>query len=183
MMWGGNFAPQGWAFCNGQLLAVSQNDALFSILGTTYGGDGRTTFGLPDFRGRVPMSSGQGPGLTNRPLGQKGGSVYVQLTTNQIPEHNHTTDNAPIDFLFQLKANSGAGSTNDPAGNFLSQSTDNLYTTDSSAATKLMGRSNLDLEIDETILATGGNQQHYNLQPYLPISFIIATAGVYPTRT
>ena len=90
IMFGGNFAPRGWAFCDGQLLSISSNSALFSILGTTYGGDGRTTFGLPDLRGRVAMHPGSGPGLTQRRLGEKSGMETVTLTTNQIPSHNHT---------------------------------------------------------------------------------------------
>jgi len=88
-MFAGNFAPRGWAFCDGQLLAISQNDALFSLLGTIYGGDGRTTFGLPDMRGRIPVHAGQGPGLSQRRVGAKGGAENVTLTVNQIPSHNH----------------------------------------------------------------------------------------------
>jgi len=88
-MFAGNFAPRGWAFCDGQLLAVSQNDALFSLLGTIYGGDGRTTFGLPDMRGRTPLHAGQGPGLSNRRLGAKAGAENVTLTVNQLPSHRH----------------------------------------------------------------------------------------------
>ncbi|MCB0641579.1 MAG: tail fiber protein, partial [Phaeodactylibacter sp.] len=159
-----------------------QYTALFSLIGTSYGGDGRTTFGLPDFRGRFPMHAGTGPGLTYRPLGQKSGSESITLTTQQLPSHNHDTPNAPINFSFQMNANSGTGTSTDPTGNFLSQSTGNLYTTNSGDATLEMGRSDLDLELDETIQYNGGNQEHSNMQPYQTVSFIIALVGVYPTR-
>ena len=187
--------PSGWKSCEGQLLPISQYQQLFGLIGTIYGGDGRTTFGLPDFRGRVPMSSGRGPGLTNRPLGGKGGSVFETLSIYEIPSHYHKNiENdddddghveVPLDFTFQLKANSGAGSTTNPEGNFLSQSTNNLYTTDSSEATELMGISKIDMELDVqfNFSSIGSDVIHYNVQPVLPILFIIATTGDFPSRT
>ncbi|HZD04287.1 MAG TPA: tail fiber protein, partial [Longimicrobiales bacterium] len=111
-MFAGNFAPRGWAFCDGQLLAVSQNDALFSLLGTIYGGDGRTTFGLPDCRGRIPLHAGSGPGLTPRALGSKGGAGKVTLTVNQLPSHTHP-----------LQGSTDNGLDPNPGGNLLASST------------------------------------------------------------
>ena len=111
-MFAGNFAPRGWAFCDAQLLSVSQNNALFSLFGTIYGGDGRTTFGLPDMRGRIPLHQGQGPGLSNRRLGSKGGSEKVTLTTNQLASHAH-----------DMNANTAAADTSAPQGRWLSTGT------------------------------------------------------------
>ena len=111
-MFAGNFAPRGWAYCDGQLLAVSQNDALFSLFGTIYGGDGRTTFGLPDLRGRFPIHAGQGPGLSNRRLGSKGGAETVTVTANQLPSHTHP-----------IKGTNDNATASDPAGQLPAQST------------------------------------------------------------
>jgi microcystin-dependent protein len=115
-MFAGNFAPRGWALCDGQLLAVSQNDALFSLLGTIYGGDGRTTFGLPDLRGRIPVHEGSGPGLTPRSLGQRGGSETVTLSESQLASHGH-----------RLRAVGARGTSGDPQGRLLAGSTVNAY--------------------------------------------------------
>ena len=158
-MFGGNFAPRNWALCDGTLLSVSQYQALFSILGTTYGGDGRTTFGLPDMRGRVPMHPGSGPGLSTRSLGQKDGVEHVTLTTNQIPSHTHTLRGSDED------ANIGesAGAT---LANFVG------YVGDA-ANTNMNGTS---------IANTGGGQHHNNVQPFLCVNFIIALVGTYPSR-
>jgi microcystin-dependent protein len=162
-MFGGNFAPRGWAFCDGQLLSISQNTALFSLLGTTYGGDGRTTFALPDLRGRVPLHQGQGPGLGSYTLGQNGGSENVTLTTGQMPSHNHlvnvdTGDN---------------GTTSHPNNQYLASSGGvSIYNSVTDSSTLNPG----------TVQAAGGNQPHANLQPYLCIDFIIALEGIYPSR-
>ncbi len=160
---GFNFAPRGWAFCNGQLLPISQYTALFSLLGTTYGGDGRTTFGLPDLRGRVSFGFGQGPGLSNHTIGSKGGSETVTLTLPQIPSHNHSANvvaegpNAPK-----------------PEGNLLAAPDPAIY---SSAA-------NPDAVLkSSTIGQSGGNQSHNNMQPYLTINWCIALQGVFPSRS
>jgi len=154
LMFAGNFAPVGTEFCNGQLMSISQNSALFSLIGTTFGGNGTTNFALPDMRGRVPMHSGQGPGLTNRLLGEKGGEEKVSLNINQIPMHIHAT------------VGSGAASTHG-SGKVLSDSA-SIYT--DAPATKTLGA------------PAGGDQQHSNLQPYLCVNFVICTQGIYPSR-
>lgn len=161
-MFAGNFAPRGWAFCDGQLLAVSQNDALFSLLGTIYGGDGRTTFGLPDLRGRIPVHAGHGPGLSERRLGAKGGAEKVTLTVNQLPPHGHP-----------LRASADVANESNPAGRVPAQtSTFDLYaaagTPSPLAAT--------------AATAVGGSRSHSNEMPYLCIHFIIALVGIYPSR-
>lgn len=162
-MFAGNFAPQGWAFCNGQLLAVSQNDALFSLLGTIYGGDGRSTFGLPDLRGRLPIHMGNGPGLSPRNIGSKGGSETVTLTTAQLPSHTH-----------QLRASGDVAGSANAQGNLLAKSTNvDLYSGDAPDATLA----------PTAIRNTGSSQSHTNMMPYQCISFIIALFGVYPSRT
>lgn len=111
IMFGGNFAPRGWAFCNGSLIAINQNQALFSLLGTTYGGDGRTTFALPDLRGRAPIHYGQGPGLSNRTLGEKSGVESNILNVNQLPSHNHLASGA-------VKASNVVATDSDPIGKY-----------------------------------------------------------------
>ena len=158
----GNFAPRGWAFCDGQLLAVSQNDALFSLLGTIYGGDGRTTFGLPDLRGRVPIHAGSGPGLSPRRLGAKAGAENVTLTVNQLPSHNH----GPI----QASENSATERT--ASGNVTAESVTRVYR---DAATL----SNMNTA---SLTNVGGSRKHTNLMPFLCVNFIIALFGIYPSR-
>jgi microcystin-dependent protein len=161
-MFAGNFAPRGWAFCDGQLLAVSQNDALFSLLGTIYGGDGRTTFGLPDLRGRVPIHAGAGPGLTPRRLGEKLGVEKVTLTSNQLPSHSHS-----------LNASTGTGTSNSASGNVTSESPSiDLYIEDVPGA---------DMAVS-AIGNVGGSQSHSNIAPFLCLHFIIALFGIYPSR-
>ena len=164
-MFAGNFAPRGWALCDGQLLAVSQNDALFSLLGTIYGGDGRTTFGLPDMRGRVPLHQGQGPGLSQRRLGSKGGAQQVTLTTNQLAAHSHT-----------FNASTAEAASTDPTGQVFGQSVANFryLKNESSAAPAQLS--------PQSISDTGGSQAHSNLQPTLCINYIIALIGIYPSR-
>jgi microcystin-dependent protein len=158
----GNFAPRGWALCDGQLLPISSNTALFSILGTTYGGDGRTTFALPDVRGRVLIGTGQGPGLTNRPLGQKSGQENVTLTAQQIPAHSHP-----------LTASSGAANATTPAGTVLaSPGRTRIY--DSGGPNVSMSTASID--------PTGGGQAHPNMQPSLVLNCIIALQGIFPSR-
>jgi len=162
-MFAGNFAPRGWAFCDGQLLAVSQNDALFSLLGTIYGGDGRTTFGLPDMRGRIPVHAGSGPGLSTIRLGAKSGAESVTLTNNQLPNHNH---NVP--------ASSTAASTGDPTDSVsASTAPTNIYST--SLATQQSMNS-------AEITNSGGSRAHTNIMPSLCVHFIIALFGIYPSR-
>ena len=161
-MFAGNFAPRGWAFCDGQLLAVSQNDALFSLLGTIYGGDGRTTFGLPDMRGRVPIHAGSGPGLSPRRLGAKAGSENETLTVNQLPSHTH-----------RQQATASNATSRDPVGAALANAGfGDVYTDD-------LGDVNMS---SGSIELTGGSRSHTNLQPFLCVNFIIALAGIYPSR-
>jgi microcystin-dependent protein len=160
-MFAGNFAPRGWAFCDGQLLAVSQNDALFSLLGTIYGGDGRTTFALPDMRGRVPIHRGHGPGLSDRRLGSKSGQERVPLTVNQIPGHSHTQF-----------GDAGGTAANSPGGNLPGAGRIVMY---SENRRPVAMSANM-------ITATGGSQSHTNMQPYLCVNFIMALVGIYPSR-
>ncbi len=165
-MFGGNFAIIGHAFCNGQLLSIAQNTALFAILGTTYGGDGRTTFALPDLRGRVPIHFGQGPGLSSYALGQKGGNETVTLTTNEIPAHSH-----PV--TATTNANSGPAGDTLPNGNFLAEG--NSYNSASNAQMNANA-------VQVTLGNAGGSQPHNNIQPYTCINFIIALQGIFPSR-
>lgn len=161
-MFAGNFAPRGWAFCDGQLLAVSQNDALFSLLGTIYGGDGRTTFGLPDLRGRIPIHAGDGPGLSPRRLGAKGGEEKVTLTVNQLPSHKHA-----------WRASTVAANQLTPDGKSLGQSVADIYREDLENPSSLSS---------SAMSSLGGSRSHTNLMPYLCIHFIIALFGIYPSR-
>jgi len=165
VLFGGNFAPRGWAFCDGQLLPISSNTALFSILGTTYGGDGRTTFGLPDLRGRSAIHAGNGPGLTPISLGQKSGTESNTLTIQQLPSHTHTA---------QINASSDAGEDSSAAGNFLGESNDDLYTSTSGTA---MGVGSV------TVGNTGNNSPINNRPPYQALNYIIALQGTFPSRS
>ena len=171
IMFGGNFAPRNWAFCNGQLLAINQNQALFSILGTTYGGDGRTTFGLPELRGRVAVHSGgsSGPGLTNRPLGSRSGTETNTLTTNQLPSHNHTAT---------MRAESAPGSTGNPTGNLLG-----VVTTGANIYAPPVPATEVSMSSDSIVVNnTGGNQSVNNMQPFTAVNYIIALQGTFPSR-
>ena len=171
-IFGFNFPPTGWAFCNGQILPISQNTALFSLLGTTYGGDGKSTFGLPNLQGRSAMFWGQGPGLSLYDEGETGGSTSVTLLTSEIPSHNHS-----------LNANVSSATSAVPTNNvYMKGHYDDgqghtgavdLYTT--IAPTTALNAQALTL--------TGGNQPHNNMQPYLTLNFCIALQGVYPPRT
>lgn len=165
IMFGGNFAPRGWAFCEGQLLPIASYNALFSLLGTTYGGDGRTTFGLPDLRGRTPIHKGTGPGLPAISLGQKGGSATTTLQVANIPAHGHTA---------QLGVSTAAGEDDSPSGNVLAQAGSEIY------GSTVNGQMAADsIKVDQT----GGSQSFSNMQPFLGVSYIIALEGVYPSRS
>jgi microcystin-dependent protein len=157
------FAPRGYAFCNGQLLSIAQNTALFSLIGTTYGGNGTTNFALPDFRGRVPIHAGQGPGLSNYNLGQLSGSETTTLLVSNLAQHNHS-----------LIATSEAGSTSDPTGAYLGNTgaLDREYNTSGTLVNMNAG----------AVGPTGGGQPFNNLQPYLAVNFIIALEGIFPSR-
>jgi microcystin-dependent protein len=154
----GNFAPRNWMFCNGQLISIAQNTALFAILGTTYGGNGQTTFALPDLRGRAPIGTGQGPGLSLVQLGEMSGTESVALTAAQIPAHTHT-----------MPASTGAQTTNRPTGAY--QAAGNSYST--ATPDTATGASNP---------STGSGQAHDNRSPYLGMNYIIAIQGIFPSR-
>lgn len=158
----GNFAPRNWAFCNGQLLPINQNQALFSILGTTYGGNGTTTFALPDLRGRMPMHAGQGPGLSPRTLGERSGQPAVTLSTAQMPAHTHT-----------LRAADGGTTTGAPGPGVAMAAT--------AGAKVYRSASNL-VATAAPLASTGGAQPHPNQQPYLGVNFIICLFGIFPSR-
>ena len=164
IMAGFNFAPRGYATCDGQLLSIAQNTALFSLLGTTFGGNGTTTFALPDLRGRVPIHQGQGPGLTDRTMGEVSGSENVTLIINEMPAHNHLING--------LNSN---GNVKTPAGNVLA----NVQGTATNVYSNLAANSTMN---NAAITSTGGNQPHNNMQPYLVINFCIAMEGIFPSR-
>lgn len=164
MKFGGNFAPRGWATCEGQLLSISGNDALFSLIGTIYGGNGETNFALPDLRGRVPVHPGSGPGLTPISVGEKGGAENVTLTTNQLPQHSHA-----------LYVNDGGGNSANPDGNFIASNSEGVKHYSSSAS--------LNANSGSISNFTGGGQSHTNMQPFLGIYYCIALFGIYPSRT
>ena len=167
MMFAGNFAPRGWALCDGQLLPIQQNQALFSILGTTYGGDGRTTFALPDLRGRLPMHPGSGPGLSTYRLGEKGGEESVALQVAQMPAHNH----AP-----KLHAAGADANKRNPDGAALARVRNrrNGYVAEAPDTDMVDGA--------VTDSDAGGDQPHENRQPYQCVHFIIALQGIFPSR-
>jgi microcystin-dependent protein len=156
------FAPKGWAFCDGQLLPLSQNTALFSLLGTTYGGDGKSNFALPNMQGNVPMHPGQGPGLSLHDLGETGGSETVSLLESEIPAHPHG-----------LRGVDDNGTFKTPANMFFSGG-NQMYFTPAAVNTNLA---------DQVLAPAGGNQPHNNMQPYLTLNFCIALQGVFPPRT
>ena len=160
-----NFAPKGWAFCDGQILPLSQNTALFSLLGTTYGGDGRSNFALPNLQGSAPMHPGQGPGLSLHDLGETGGSETVTLLQSEIPAHTHAQ-----------MAQGGTGTKSTPANNSFARV---------SAATPYFPPAGAPLvSMSGQVIATaGGDQPHNNMMPYLTLSFCIALQGVFPPRT
>jgi microcystin-dependent protein len=161
-MFAGNFAPRGWAFCDGQLLPINQNQALFSLLGTIYGGDGITTFGLPDLRGRFAMHAGNGPGLTPRSQGLKSGSEGHTLSAAQLPAHRHVVDIPSAE----------EGDTDSPAGNFLSGNGINGFKATSDDTLNTFNSGN-----------TGNSQAVDHMPPYTTVRFIIALVGIYPSRS
>lgn len=176
---GFGFCPVGWAATNGALLSVSANDALFSLLGTTYGGDGITTFGLPDLRGRVPLHTGTGPGLSPRPQGQTSGSEYVNILVQNMPSHNHLpTGNLDA----RLLASSEDGASNSPQGGYFPSSSQTFYaSTEGTKQDMAAGLVEVDLS-GEIIGQNGASQSEYNLAPYVANEFCIALFGIYPSR-
>jgi microcystin-dependent protein len=162
-MFASSFAPAGWAFCDGSLLPISENDALFNLIGTTYGGDGQETFALPDLRGRVPIHMGQGQGISQSyQIGETGGVESVTVTTQQVPSHTHA-----------LLASTSVANSNTPQATLLAQADVDMYVAESA-----------DISFDPaSIAAAGGSQPHDNMAPFLTVSFIISLFGVYPTQT
>lgn len=168
--WALNFAPYGWAFCNGQLLAIAQNTALFAVLGTTYGGDGKNNFGLPNLQGRAPMHYGAGPGLTTRALGESGGAVNTTLTSTQLPIHNHnvtaqnvnanltTANNQFLANALEVGPRTVPFNSYGPASSLTPMATSSVQT-------------------------VGGGQSHENMQPFLSINMCIALQGIFPVRS
>lgn len=163
MAFGGNYAPQGWALCDGRLLPISENDALFSLIGTTYGGDGQTTFALPDLRGRAALHQGQGPGLSSYSLGQSGGAEAVTLTVGQLPSHSHP-----------VQGNSGPGTSPNPSGAVWAGSPANVYTAGAAANAAMSATA---------VSASGGGQPHDNMLPFQTLNFCIALVGIYPSQS
>ena len=180
-MFGGNFAPRNWAYCNGQLLSINQNQALFSILGTTYGGDGRTTFGLPDLRGRTAIGQGQGPGLTNRPLGQRLGTTTNTLTFNNLPSHTHTLTTDTTVTKAYIQVSDATADENSPDGNYLTEVSSVQLYQGNLAANQFLGGS-MSAASGQTGM-TGAQQPINNRQPYLTVHYIIALFGIFPSRT
>jgi microcystin-dependent protein len=164
-MFAGNFAPRSWALCDGQLISISQNQALFSLLGTIYGGDGRNTFGLPDMRGRIPLHMGQGAGLSFRRIGEKAGQENVTLTATQLPAHNHG-----------FQASTGLADSGYPAGQLVADTTpESLYSNAVADNDNAMPAT--------TVSSAGAGQAHSNMMPFQCVNFIIALFGIYPSRS
>jgi microcystin-dependent protein len=161
-----NFAPKGWAFCDGQILPLSQNTALFSLLGTTYGGDGKSNFALPNMQGNAPMHPGQGPGLSLHDLGETGGSDTVTLLESEIPSHSH---------LLMADNNNALLNIPDPTAALARSVGTNSYQSNTTQTIVNMS--------DNTVAPAGGDQPHNNLMPYLTLNFCIALQGVFPPRT
>ena len=184
LIWPPDFAPRGWALCAGQLMAISQNTALFSLVGTTYGGNGTTNFGLPDLRSRIPLGAGQGPGLSPYNLGQSGGTENVTLTTSTLAAHTHSA--TPAGLSATVPAVTSAGTTNQPSPSVaLATPTDaarnpvNIYS--NAAPTQNLAPGTVTGSI--TVGSAGGGQPHANIQPYLAVNYIIALVGIFPTRS
>jgi microcystin-dependent protein len=172
-LFAGNFAPRGWAFCNGQILSIAQNTALFALLGTTYGGNGQTTFALPDLRGRVAVGPGQGPGLPSINLGQMSGEPSHTLIITEMPAHNHATQVSVRAFD---EGFGGSGNTNVPS---------NAYWSSVQSGAPYSTTTNTTMNpaaVQTTIGVAGGSQPHNNMQPYLGVNYIICMEGIFPSR-
>lgn len=176
MLFGGNFAPRGWALCDGQLLPISQYTALFSILGTTYGGDGESTFGLPDLRGRVAVHEGDGPGLDPKSLGEKGGQNEVSLTANNLPSHTHST---VVTHSLTLNATPASAQEEEAGDNALA--TAEIYA--DAAPTEALRAGSVGGTVNVTLANSGNNVPFGNEQPYQVLNYIIALVGTYPSRS
>ncbi len=188
----GNFAPLSWAFCQGQTLSIASNNALYAIVGTIYGGDGVTTFKLPDLRSRIPIGTGQGPGLPDYALGNQVGQETVTLTVNQMPAHSHAATvqqaSSPGSATATLNGINNAGGQSTPGGNYLGQ--DNgagatSYATAGAPVAMHVGSvvANINVSPPAVMLSTnGGNMPHENIQPILAMNYIICLEGIFPSR-
>ncbi len=181
-LFAGNFAPRGWALCEGQLLSIAQNTALFSLLGTIYGGDGRTTFALPDLRGRVPISPGTGPGLPTYREGTRSGQAEHVLNFLEMPSHSHL-NTVQMTGGFAVGTNANPAGSGEPAGNVLGESSSGVYNSNAAEAGEELGGVNNTKNITVQLANTGGTQAHNNMQPYLSINHIIAIQGTFPSRS
>ncbi len=171
-MFAGNFAPKGWAFCNGDLVSIAENSALYALLGTAYGGDGRSTFGLPDMRGRVAVHAGRLPGGGNYERGQRGGAEYIQLSTAQMPSHEHNV-------TVKAKATASTGNQGSPVGH--------AWASDGAAAAFTYSDATPDQDMKDGSVVVegqdaGGSQPHENRPPYQTVNYIIAMVGLFPSR-
>lgn len=162
-LFAGNFAPLGWAFCHGQLVSIAENDALFNLIGTTYGGDGQQTFALPDLRGRVPVHQGSGPGLSPRSIGEQAGAEAVTLTSVQLPAHSHSL----------VATSAPASATAGPAGGVLATASVKLYGNGAPGSPMA----------NAAISPSGGSQPHDNMAPFLALNYIISLFGIYPQQS
>lgn len=163
-LFAGNFAPLGWAFCHGQLLSIAENDALFSLIGTTYGGDGQQTFGLPDLRGRVPLHQGTGTGLSSRAIGEQSGAETVTLTASHLPAHSHSL----------VATSAPASATAGPAGGVLATASVKVYGS---------GAPSTPMAAAAIAATSGGGQPHQNMAPFLALNYIISLFGLYPQQS
>ena len=179
MIFAGNFAPRSWAYCDGQLLAISANTALFSILGTTYGGDGRTTFALPDLRGRTPLGPRTGPGLSTHNLGARSGVEEVTLSVLQIPSHTHLGSVTEGAASLPVNTTEGDEDEKSPAGGVLANTGADKF---ASSSNGYYGSPAPVIGTQVTNDVTGGSKPHDNIQPFLAINYIIALTGLYPSR-
>lgn len=168
IMFAGNFAPRSWAFCQGQILSIAQNTALFSLLGTTYGGNGQTTFALPDFRGRTPIGTGQGPGLPSVNLGEMAGAATVTVLVSNLPAHTH-----PATTTVGVSAQNA--NSEEPGGNVPAATANNSYAPANTVSGSLGG-------VSTTVGVAGGGQPLNNLPPYIGMNFVICLEGIYPSR-
>jgi microcystin-dependent protein len=199
-MFAGNFAPRDYMLCNGQLLPINQNEALFSIIGTTYGGDGRTTFALPNLQSRVPVGAGAGPGLTPRQLGQSGGVEHVNLNELQMPPHAHQIAASSLSGAVKIRTSDSTADSFAAFNNAIAQSAEKItpdsppterpkvYSSNPSFAennylhSSSVDTSTLQLNVPQTTGSAGGGQPHENMPPYQVINYIICVKGIYPPR-
>lgn len=199
-MFAGTFAPQGYMLCNGQTLPISQNQALYSIIGTTYGGNGTTTFNLPNLQSRVPLGSGAGNGLSNRILGQMGGTENVNLTVNEIPSHNHPIAPASVSGQIKIRTSDSTANSFVAFNNAIAQSaekftpespptarpqvysTSPMFTENNYLHSESVDSSALQVNVPQSTGASGGNMPHENMPPFQVINFIICVQGLYPPR-